>query len=100
VHRQPGIAERLQLEFRIIHRKRQHRMIERPARKRPRESGCETLTGQGVVSIASAARQVHGPAKPTVSKEAITLIGLNPKRPAALSDIRQTIPANATGAGP
>jgi hypothetical protein len=56
----------------------------------------QTLTDLWGVSIASGGRQVHGPAKRVLSKEAITLIRLNPIGFDALTLLQTTTPPGST----
>ena len=77
VQRQSRIAEHVQLEFRIIHRDDMTvrvrlfalRWLQKPAAKR--------WQPWRIASIASAERQVHGPATAALSKAGITLIRSN-----------------------
>jgi len=70
VHRKPRIAERLHLEFRVVHQRDMTVDVSLLPQDDLCEPGAETpaapLDRKWIASIASAARQVHGPTDPAV----------------------------------
>jgi hypothetical protein len=99
VHHQPRIAERLHLEFRIVHRDDMTvRLCPLPKEnvKEDLKDGLKGISGQNTGrrngSSVSQARSGRSTARRTslAAKEAITLIGLNPFASAALSLLQKT----------